>query len=328
MEQILLSIIIPVYNAEAHIRRCIDSIHQQEFSTGSFEIILINDGSKDKSLDIIKKVAETDLSIILINKNNEGPGIARNYGIKKARGQYLLFLDSDDFFETDSLKEILQKSIENKLDLHFFGSHIETPDGSMISRFQNYKNDILYNGIYIVKNGIEFSAVWNCLYSTTFIRTNHAEFIDSYTAEDVNFTMKLYPFAQRIMFSNTIVYHYTFNHLSINRGQSADKHYKLAMGKMKAMNDIDQRLASNFFPQDIKEIYKRMVNSFMIASLIEFLKKESNFTQKEIFRFLYKAKENSIYPIKGRTLSWKSSILGNILNIEVLYYFLVRLIKR
>ena len=73
MEQILLSIIIPVYNAEAHIRRCIDSIHKQEFNTGSFEIILINDGSKDKSLDIIKKVAETDLSIILINKNNEGP---------------------------------------------------------------------------------------------------------------------------------------------------------------------------------------------------------------------------------------------------------------
>lgn len=103
------SIIVPVYNVEKYIGKCLDSIMNQTFK--DYEVIVVNDGTKDKSMDIVKKY-----DVKVINQENQGLSVARNTGLSKAKGEYLLFLDSDDYIEKDLLKE-LNKSLKSKPDL-------------------------------------------------------------------------------------------------------------------------------------------------------------------------------------------------------------------
>ena len=103
------SIIIPVYNVEDYIKKCLDSVFNQTYK--DFEVIVVNDGTKDNSMDIVK-----NYDVKIINQENSGLSEARNTGVKNAKGEYLVFLDSDDFIEKDLLKEI-NKSLKNKPDV-------------------------------------------------------------------------------------------------------------------------------------------------------------------------------------------------------------------
>ena len=103
------SIVIPVYNVEDYIERCLESIKKQTFK--DYEVIVVNDGTKDNSMEIVKKYSYT-----IINQKNQGLSMARNNAVKKAKGEYLIFLDSDDYWDKDLLNEI-NKSLDNDPDL-------------------------------------------------------------------------------------------------------------------------------------------------------------------------------------------------------------------
>lgn len=94
-----ISVIIPIYNAETYVSRCIESVLDQTYC--NWQMILVDDGSKDKSLEICQKYADADDRISVIHQENAGPGIARNTGIAKASGNYVVFIDSDDYIEKD-----------------------------------------------------------------------------------------------------------------------------------------------------------------------------------------------------------------------------------
>ena len=92
---IKLSIIVPIYNVEKYIRTCIESIFNQGLSDDNFELILVNDGTPDKSMEVISDIIQNHNNVQIINQPNQGPSIARNKGIQKATGKYLYFIDSD-----------------------------------------------------------------------------------------------------------------------------------------------------------------------------------------------------------------------------------------
>ncbi|MBQ8248240.1 MAG: glycosyltransferase [Lachnospiraceae bacterium] len=114
-----ISIIIPVYNAQEYLRRCLDSIQQQTFS--DFEAILINDGSKDKSLEICVEYSEKDKRFKIINQDNMGPSHARNRGIDEATSKYLAFVDSDDYIASNMLEELYVAAESSSADLTICG---------------------------------------------------------------------------------------------------------------------------------------------------------------------------------------------------------------
>ena len=109
-----VSVIIPVYNVEQYLSRCLDSVISQNFN--DMEIICINDGSKDASLRILEEYAGKDSRIVIIDKKNAGVSAARNDGIAAAKGEYLAFLDGDDFWEADCLAKIYQEAEHNHSD--------------------------------------------------------------------------------------------------------------------------------------------------------------------------------------------------------------------
>ena len=114
---IKLSIIVPIYNVEKYIRTCIESIFNQGLSDDDFELILVNDGTPDKSLEVISDIIQTHKNIILINQSNQGPSIARNKGIQKATGKYLYFIDSDDSLIENSLPFIIEEIDKTEFDI-------------------------------------------------------------------------------------------------------------------------------------------------------------------------------------------------------------------
>ena len=101
----IISIIVPIYNSEKYLERCINSILNQTYT--NFELILINDGSKDSSLKICRKYASKDNRIVVIDKENEGVSIARNMGIQRAKGELISFVDADDYIEKTFLEDML-----------------------------------------------------------------------------------------------------------------------------------------------------------------------------------------------------------------------------
>ena len=114
-EQIDISLIIPVYNVEKYLRRTLESVENQTFK--NFEVIIVNDGSTDGSLEIIQEFVNKHDNFILVDQENSGVGMARNAGIKVSRGIYIAFLDSDDFLEPNYLKKLYFAAIKTGSDI-------------------------------------------------------------------------------------------------------------------------------------------------------------------------------------------------------------------
>ena len=112
---IKVSVIVPVYNTQDYLNECIDSVLNQ--SLADFELICIDDGSTDASLEILKDYEKKDNRIQVFSQKNSGLAASRNAGLNVAQGEYVLFLDSDDYLKSDTLEKLYNQAIENNLDL-------------------------------------------------------------------------------------------------------------------------------------------------------------------------------------------------------------------
>ena len=136
----MISIIVPVYNAELYLDRCINSVLNQTYK--EFELILIDDGSTDSSLSICYDYASKDSRIVVLSKKNEGAGLARNEGLKIAKGDYIGFVDSDDYISPDMYREMYRKAIENDADIVQCG-YLKVDEKDNIIAKSNYQNKII-----------------------------------------------------------------------------------------------------------------------------------------------------------------------------------------
>ena len=113
-----ISVVIPIFNTAPYLKECLDSVLNQTFT--DFEVICVNDGSNDSSLEILKKYQQKDNRIKIINQENKGAGAARNVGIDHSRGEYILFLDSDDYLDKDTLNDCYEIAHSKSLDILLF----------------------------------------------------------------------------------------------------------------------------------------------------------------------------------------------------------------
>ncbi|MBR6099633.1 glycosyltransferase family 2 protein [bacterium] len=170
-----VSVIIPVYNVENYLRKCLDSVVNQTLQ--DIEIICINDGSTDNSLQILNEYAQKDNRIIVINKENQGVSAARNDGIEKAGGEFIMFLDSDDYFMPEAC-EIAYNSVSDKYDIGIFGHYILK--GKKLK--QKPVDGVPADSINI----------WDKIFRTSFIKENNITFPTQITtAEDIIFSYEL-----------------------------------------------------------------------------------------------------------------------------------------
>lgn len=225
-----LSIIIPVYNVEKYIKECIESIYRQGLDENYFELILVNDGTKDKSMDIIVDVINKHNNIVVINQENQGPSIARNNGLERATGDFILFVDSDDLLINNSLPRIIEKAYETKTDLLIANlvqmNDTEIKDSVFFKEQKQFVAEI-HSGenIYIkLLNPNECFPV-RTIYKREFLIKHKIRFIPNIFYEDIPFTHECYIKAEKCIKTNIIFYIYRMR----NNSTTHSFNYKTAM---------------------------------------------------------------------------------------------------
>ena len=197
----LFSIVIPVYNVAPYLGECIDSVLAQEFT--DYEIILVDDGSTDNSPNICDEYAETHTQIKVIHKTNGGLSDARNFAVKEAQGDYLMFLDSDDFWNGKNiLFEIYNIIKENNPDLiiHELSSFYNLE--KIIPR--KFKNDLKE----LVNNDIYYATACNKIIKTSIIKENNIEFSKGKLHEDVAWCADIIPYVSSYSLYKKPFYYY------------------------------------------------------------------------------------------------------------------------
>ncbi|MGO1632538.1 bifunctional glycosyltransferase/CDP-glycerol:glycerophosphate glycerophosphotransferase [Staphylococcus equorum] len=203
MNKKLLSIIVPIYNVQGYLHDCINSLLEQNIDSELYEIILINDGSKDKSKEIIDRYSEMYKNIRVFHFQNNGLGATRNKGIKLAKGKYIAFLDSDDFVPKNAYGNLLESAEHNNADV------VTSP----VERFEDgkYTRSGLHKKVdFTPKIGTTLNETLSLLYDTTstnkiynlsFLKANNLYFPENVVYEDIYFTMSVYAKSTKI---NTI----------------------------------------------------------------------------------------------------------------------------
>ena len=235
----LISVVVPVYNAENTIEQCVNSIMRQTYS--NLEIILVNDGSKDKSIEFCRKLQKEDNRIIVINKENEGVSKTRNRGLDIAKGEYIVFVDSDDFIENNMI-EIMYNNIQNydmctcnyyaiKNNKKIIKANIESytiEDGKINEYIEKMQKEMLfYNPV-------------NKIFKASIIKENNIRFeYNIHVGEDYLFNIEYIKYVKRAKYISQPLYNYI-----IQRGTLSQKYIERSI-------PLEMKIVRN-----IKEIYE------------------------------------------------------------------------
>lgn len=224
-----VSVIIPVYNSQAYLRQCLDSICCQTLS--QIEIICVDDGSTDGSLELLNQYAAMDSRIQVLTQKNSGAGAARNHGLHAARGEYLSFLDSDDFFEPDMLELACEKADTCQADFVVFQSDKYYMDKKKfvknpwvvqmkdIPPYEPFKYRELTDNVFKVFVGW----AWDKLYRRSFIAEHDLWFQEQRTTNDLFFVYSALVLAKRIAVVDKVLAHQRMgsgDSLSVTREKS------------------------------------------------------------------------------------------------------------
>lgn len=195
-----LSVIVPVYNVEKYIFSCIESIFKQRLDDSDFEVIIVNDGTNDRSMEIIKDFIQQHDNITVINQENQGLSVARNTGLKYAGGEYILFVDSDDLLIDNTLKLLLDCAVNSSADM-VMGDFLKLTDKQIEKYIPSLsaKESVEMSGeeAFIQFLNPRECYVWRSLYRREFLNDNHISFIPGVYFEDVPFTTECYTKADR-----------------------------------------------------------------------------------------------------------------------------------
>ena len=214
-DNIKISVIIPIYNVEKYLDKCLTSIINQ--SLKDIEIICVNDGSTDSSLQILEKYKEKDDRIIIINQKNAKQAVARNNGLKIARGEYISFVDSDDYIEKDFLKILYQTAINNNADIVASNVQEFIDDDFFYDISYVAKMTFFFYGKTILvtpedKFGIIYScSIWNKIYRREFLSKNNISFFEKLFLEDVSFNQIATILANKIILVKDVYYYYSLS---------------------------------------------------------------------------------------------------------------------
>lgn len=222
MKKNFFSIIVPVYNGEKHIENCIQKLLKQSYD--NYEIIVVNDGSSDKTSEIVSKYVLSHDKIRLINKENQGVSVARNVGIENAQGDYILFVDSDDYLDENALNTLDSLLEQRKCDLLIYGFTVLGSSNRfndtetlkvMIENSKMNKNDLL-KALISTKNNI-LGYIWRAAYSRKMLLTNDILFPDGIKiSEDYMFLLNAVNSSKDVLVSDKELYYYCINEESMS----------------------------------------------------------------------------------------------------------------
>lgn len=298
---IKVSVIIPVYNVEPYIRKCLDSVINQTYR--NLEIICIDDGSTDSSGEICDEYAENDRRIRVFHKHNGGVGSARNVGLNNLTGDYVGFVDPDDWIEADMYETLLTAALNNNADISASNYTKDTAESSIIMTNSEYIGSLPFNRkkliLYAFKRDYYrgFGAyLWTKLFKAELL--NGLQFDENINVcEDIIFFAQAALKTRTAVYTNKPLYHYFQRDVSLFRSEDINKR----LGSLIAYSQIINLFEENKIDPDIVIWIKRFY-TYHASLLAEMAYKQKNFEklsyfQNEIKRYLNEyIKTNNEYP--------------------------------
>ena len=291
-----VSIIVPIYNVEKYLERCINSLIGQTLE--DIQIILVNDGSTDKSGEIVKRYASKyKEKIMYLEKTNGGLSDARNYGLSYATGEYIAFLDSDDYIEREAYQEMYEKAKQENADFVECDFLWEYPDKIKKDKRYEYKNQ---------KEMLAFVRVvaWNKLIKHEVIEKNKLEFPKGLRYEDIEFTYKMIPHLTKTAYVDKCFVHYVQRDNSIANVQNSRTAEIFTI-----LDDVVKYYKENGFYEEYKaELEYNYARYLLCSSLKRICKVQDKVTRKKLINETWN-KLNSEFP------NWKKNKILNTVNI-------------
>lgn len=241
MENSLISVIVPVYNVEPYLRQCLDSIISQTYR--NIEIIVIDDGSTDGCPQICDEYRERDGRVVIFHTENRGLSAARNLGIDKARGEWIMFVDSDDWVEPDYCRLPYEAAVEHDADLVIFSIILEG------STEESQKQDNNISGVLSAREAVVNGrpAAWNKFYHRSLF--NMVRYPEGRLFEDIATTHRIIYQAKKIIFLNERLYHYRIRKDSLSHKKDKRFYRELFRAYLQRYED----LLSYGFPREKME---------------------------------------------------------------------------
>jgi len=257
----LVTVIIPVYNAEKSIETCLQSVLNQTYQ--NLEIIVINDGSIDRTEEVIRRIQLTDHRINLISQRNQGVSSARNKGIDISRGKYVSFVDGDDIIDTNFVEVLLHSIVQNQADVVECGVVIEQLDGKII-RIEELKEQAFDHETDILElfltQTYQRNYVANKLFKSSVIK--NIRFPNLSSGEDFVFLIHVFSLVKRYASVNQVMYHYLINPTSATKAEFSVKQLDSVIAGERVLEGelIDKQyspLIAKYILEKIFDIYPR-----------------------------------------------------------------------
>lgn len=308
----LISVIVPVYNVEEYIERCIESIIKQTYN--NIEIILIDDGSKDKSNEICDIYAQKDKRIKVIHKENEGVSKARNVGLDIAKGEYIVFIDSDDYVETNYINTLYELSLENNSDITICGVKDENINGNILNESKDTTKKMLKKEtLKELLNEEYFNCVcWAKIYKKKII--GNVRFNENMKiAEDFDFLYKIIDNVNIVYLDTTKkLYHYLSRNGSAIRSGFNESWKRGIELNEKIINDVSKEYP-DIIDYAIKR-YFRVINTSIVNVLTTSNDKiQINYLKNKLLKLKKEIKHNCLITGKQKIILYIFLISPSIL---------------
>ena len=320
-----LSIIIPMYNAEKYIGICLDSILGSNLLKEEYEIVIVNDGSQDKSPEIAQDYALRYSNVIYLTQENQGQSTARNYGIKTCQGEYIWCVDADDKVISEQLPKIIEALDEYKnLDILAIQLQNVTEEGQYLDvecSQPTLEHNKVLSGVEAILSGYNPSSICALITKKQLFIDNNIFFVKGITHQDVELTYRLMPCAMKVVFSDIIPYLYIYHPNSTSKSMVPEKKIKYIKDDIYIINSF-RRLALSFKdinPQLYSVIFNRSQNVLfgLVYSLYKNKKEWGKLGINSVI--VDELKKEQLYPMKGEFDSLKKSLFVRLfLNIPCL----------
>lgn len=273
-----VSVVLPIYNVEKYLNRCIESVINQTYV--NLEIILIDDGSPDNCPTMCDEWAEKDGRIKVVHKKNAGLGMARNTGIKNATGKFIFFVDSDDYIELNAIEKCVNAALNNNAENVIYGFNKINKYGKIIDSVIPNPGKFIYSGHEVINNFLPdliaknplkrdspnlLISAWACMYSLDVIKKSDWCFVSEreIIAEDVYSNLDLYKNINCVVILKDALYNYCFNEVSLTHTYRKDRFEKIKYFYEQSI----KKAAELGYPNEIHERLKYPLLSFTIGAL-------------------------------------------------------------
>lgn len=308
----IISIVIPIYNTEKYLKKCLYSVVNQSYK--NIEILIINDGSTDNSHIICEEFSENDDRIIYINKENEGVSIARNIGLDQAKGDWIYFLDSDDFLDLNTFSELLTIAEKNNCDIIQFGLRSFKNNQLVRENYPKFFKEYYSNNLkyFIDENPLKPLAAWLHLFKKDIIGDIRFD-KNLKHCEDMLFVYSVYCNMNKLVSLNKIYYNQVLSENSTSR-RPIDK--KVIIDHLEFLSKLCEYIRKRELVYEFQEEINNLLKYFFVLlnSYDNYAKEKDEI--KILYRKFYKDNKDIICSSFSKVGYINPSYIANLLKIK------------